>query len=152
MEPVIKLCHLHSRTSKRGVAVLALHAAVYVHGEHAGSSCAAGVHVVLCTLVRETSRVLAHECRGKASHPVAVCQPGACALCSWWEVCMAQWHVTLTRSAGHVSVCTPVLCRGFCPWARCHGGGEGACINLCPTALLSTGPSTCWLAAGLSLF
>uniref|UniRef100_A0A8C4VCF3 Uncharacterized protein n=1 Tax=Falco tinnunculus TaxID=100819 RepID=A0A8C4VCF3_FALTI len=34
---------------------------------------------------------------------------------------MARWQVTLVCSAGHVSTCTPVLCRGFCPWACCHG-------------------------------
>lgn len=93
------------------------------------------VKVVLCTPVHATACLLAGECRGRASHPPG-CVPAPlalCALCSWQEVRRTRWQVT--------PVCSPVLCRGLCPGACCHDGGEEACTTC---ALFPVGPSACW--------
>lgn len=90
--------------------------------------------------------VLARGCGGGASHPVC-CVPAQC-MC---VVLTERGMHGLVAGHPHVLSRTRVLCRGAYPWACCHGGGEGACRNLCLAALLSAGPPAHWLAAGLSL-
>lgn len=126
----MKLCHLHGRASKGCVSGPAPLTAVLCRRSvqvawSVGEGCPA--HPCPC--------VLAGECRGRASHPPG-CVPAPlalCALCSWQEVRRTRWQVT--------PVCSPVLCRGLCPGACCHDGGEEACTTC---ALFPVGPSACW--------
>lgn len=116
----VKLCHIHGKASKQGVCLCLLHSQLSVLGRGACRWFVLWVNVVLCTLVCGMACVLAGESRGSLAPPCCVPAPCVC------TVLVAGGVQDLV--ACHC-VCSPVLCRGLCPRARCHGGGEETCTT-----------------------
>lgn len=95
------------------------------------------VNVVLCTLVCGTAHVLAGESRGRASHPIhSLCASPVCVHCA---------RSRRYAGPGGMSPCV-LTCplQGSLPRGTLSWLGRRDLHNLCPTALFSVGPSTCW--------